>query len=91
MENGIEYNSYKRVIEEEHININLERALNKLMSKEAYILIKHCGLFGEREHTLEEIGKEFSITGSRVGQLKNRAMFNLEKLYKDRKIESYFF
>lgn len=52
---------------------------NRLITnRERDILIKYFGING-KEYTLEEIGKEYSVTRERVRQIKIRALKKLKK------------
>src|SRR4051794_2203430 len=51
-------------------NAELERALSTLPPRDARILRLYFGLEGDREHTLDEIGKLLGVTRERVRQLR---------------------
>jgi RNA polymerase primary sigma factor len=55
----------------------VERALEPLSNREKEVLRLRYGLGTDREYTLEEIGKQLSVTRERVRQIESRA---LEKL-----------
>jgi RNA polymerase primary sigma factor len=57
----------------------LAREVARLPNRTALILRKRFGLLGEREHTLEEIGKELGCTRERVRQIESQALELLEK------------
>jgi RNA polymerase primary sigma factor len=56
----------------------IERALNKLIPREADIIRLFFGVNGKHEHTLVEIGEEFNLTSERVRQIKDRAIEKLK-------------
>ncbi len=55
----------------------LARALTTLPARDAKILELYFGLTGDREHTLDEIGKMLGVTRERVRQLRDRALRRL--------------
>ncbi|HSC31226.1 MAG TPA: RNA polymerase sigma factor RpoD/SigA [Gemmatimonadaceae bacterium] len=55
----------------------LARALSTLPARDAKILELYFGLQGDREHTLDEIGKMLGVTRERVRQLRDRALRRL--------------
>jgi len=58
----------------------LTQLLEKLNPRESRILRYRFGLDGEREHTLEEVGKEFGVTRERIRQLQNIALHRLRRM-----------
>jgi RNA polymerase primary sigma factor len=60
-------------------NAELERALSTLPPRDARILRLYFGLEGDREHTLDEIGKFLGVTRERVRQLRDRALRRLRE------------
>jgi RNA polymerase primary sigma factor len=56
----------------------LERALGKLSEREAMVLKLRKGLLDGREHTLEEVGQQFSVTRERIRQIENKALRKLK-------------
>jgi hypothetical protein len=67
--------------ESEKSNISMSDTVNTLLSliraREAEILRLRFGLFDEKKHTLEEIGKRMSLTRERVRQLEKIAKENI--------------
>jgi RNA polymerase primary sigma factor len=57
----------------------LARALATLPARDAKILELYFGLQGDREHTLDEIGKMLGVTRERVRQLRDRALRRLRE------------
>lgn len=60
----------------ESLSIEVDRALQALAPREAYILRKFFGI-GTQEKTLEEIGNELQLTHERVRQIKEKAIRKL--------------
>ena len=56
----------------------IERALNKLTSREADIIRFYFGLNGKQAHTLAETGVEFNLTTERVRQIKDKSINRLK-------------
>jgi RNA polymerase primary sigma factor len=56
----------------------IERALNKLTSREADIIRYYFGLNGKHACTLTEIGEEFNLTIERVRQIKAKSIIKLK-------------
>ena len=66
---------------EEKTNTNLVRdMLKKLDPREATILQLRFNLDGDREETLEEIGKKFGVTRERIRQIQEMALNKLRKM-----------
>jgi RNA polymerase primary sigma factor len=62
-----------------HISLreHIEEALKDLTDRESKVLKMRFGLGGEREHTLEEVGKLFKITRERIRQIESKALKKL--------------
>jgi RNA polymerase primary sigma factor len=58
----------------------VRRMLSKLEPREAAILQLRFNLEGEREETLEEIGKHFGVTRERIRQIQESALVKLRKM-----------
>ncbi|MGZ5566036.1 MAG: sigma-70 family RNA polymerase sigma factor [Limisphaerales bacterium] len=66
---------------EQKTNTSLVRdMLTKLDDREATILKLRFNLNGEREETLEEIGKRFGVTRERIRQIQEMALTKLRKM-----------
>ena len=59
------------------LTVQVERALSMLSSKEEQILRLRFGLGETGEHTLEEVGKQFSVTRERIRQIEVKALRKL--------------
>ena len=62
---------------ESDLGNEVERTLAPLSDREKEVLRLRFGLGGDREYTLEEIGKRLSVTRERVRQIESRAMQKL--------------
>jgi RNA polymerase primary sigma factor len=67
----------------------LEASLMHLPDREARILKMYFGLDGHEAHTLEQIGKEFSVSRERIRQIKDRALVRLRLGATGRVLESF--
>jgi RNA polymerase primary sigma factor len=67
----------------------IERALNKLIPREADIIRFYFGLNGNHMHTLTEIGEEFNLTHERVRQIKAKAIYKLKYTTLGRVLKTY--
>ncbi len=67
----------------------LEASLTHLPEREARILRLYFGLDGEEPHTLEAIGREFSVSRERIRQIKDRALVRLRLGATGRALEAF--
>jgi len=56
----------------------VQKMMLKWTSRERGILIMRFGLEDGVTHTLEEVGKEFSVTRERIRQIENKALSRLK-------------
>ena len=68
------------VVSEGALSEKLEALLDKLPEREAAILRLRFGLVGEREHTLEEIGRMYGVTREAIRQIEGKALRKLQYL-----------
>ena len=62
----------------------LAKIISSLSDREQKIIKMRFGIGGERPHTLEEVGAEFSVTRERIRQIEAKALSKLRK-HKDTK------
>jgi len=67
----------------------LEASLTHLPDREARILELYFGLDGQEPHTLEQIGRKFSVSRERIRQIKDRALVRLRLGATGRVLESF--
>jgi RNA polymerase primary sigma factor len=84
-----ELGSTEAEVEERLLEEEIEAALSTLRPRDAKVLRLYYGLGGEREHTLEEIGKILGITRERVRQLRDRALRELREGEKAEALASF--
>jgi RNA polymerase primary sigma factor len=67
----------------------LEASLTHLPEREARVIKMYFGLDGEEAHTLEQIGRKFSVSRERIRQIKDRALVRLRLGATGRVLESF--
>jgi RNA polymerase primary sigma factor len=67
----------------------VERALATLSPKEKEILRLRFGIGEEGEHTLEEVGKRFSVTRERIRQIETKALRKLRHPLRGRALKAF--
>jgi RNA polymerase primary sigma factor len=67
----------------------VERALSTLSPKEKEILRLRFGIGEEGEHTLEEVGKRFSVTRERIRQIETKALRKLRHPLRGRALRAF--
>jgi RNA polymerase primary sigma factor len=67
----------------------LEASMKHLPDREARILELYFGLDGQEAHTLEQIGRKFSVSRERIRQIKDRALVRLRLGATGRVLESF--
>ena len=67
----------------------VERALGMLSPKEKEILRLRFGIGEEGEHTLEEVGKRFSVTRERIRQIETKALRKLRHPLRGRALKAF--
>lgn len=68
---------------------DMEKALHTLSERERIILSLYFGLNGEDPLTLEEIGKELSLTRERIRQIKEKAIQRLRHSSRAKYLQGY--
>jgi RNA polymerase primary sigma factor len=68
---------------------DLSNALKLLPPREREIINLRFGLRDQRQHTLEEVGKEFNLTRERVRQIEARALQQLRESPEMRSLADY--
>ena len=58
-------------------NSAIDDLLSCLQERERKIIILYFGLFNNKEHTLDEIGSEMSLTNERIRQIKDKSLVKL--------------
>jgi RNA polymerase primary sigma factor len=71
------------------LTVQVERALATLSSKEKEILRLRFGIGEEGEHTLEEVGRRFSVTRERIRQIEAKALRKLRHPLRGRNLRAF--
>ena len=75
------------------INTNLREATTKILSsltaREERVLRMRFGIGMNSDHTLEEVGQQFSVTRERIRQIEAKALRKLKASFKIKKTESF--
>jgi RNA polymerase primary sigma factor len=71
------------------LTTQVERALSTLSAKEKEILRLRFGIGEEGEHTLEEVGKRFSVTRERIRQIETKALRKLRHPLRGRALRAF--
>lgn len=69
--------------------VEIERSLSTFAIREADVLRYYYGLSGHRQHTLEEISKEFGLTIERVRQIKESTVKRMRNHYRTKLLKAY--
>ncbi len=67
----------------------LAEIISTLSDREQKIIKMRFGIGGERPHTLEEVGYEFSVTRERIRQIEAKALSKLRKHKDTKKLHEY--
>jgi len=67
----------------------LASIISTLSDREQKIIKMRFGIGGERPHTLEEVGAEFSVTRERIRQIEAKALSKLRKHKDTKKLHEY--
>lgn len=74
---------------ESSLRKEIDRSLSTLDQREADVIRYFYGLCGHRQHTLDEIGKEFGLTRERVRQIKEKTIKKMRNNFRNRLLRSY--
>ena len=71
------------------LKVQLAAIISTLSEREQKIIKMRFGIGGERPHTLEEVGSEFSVTRERIRQIEAKALSKLRKHKDTKKLHEY--
>jgi RNA polymerase primary sigma factor len=86
---GSDLPSPEKVLINESLQKEIERALQTLTQRDAEVLRLYFGLGGENQKTLEEIGEQFDLTRERVRQIKEKAIRRLKNTSRCKNLKPY--
>ncbi|MCD8490673.1 MAG: RNA polymerase sigma factor RpoD, partial [Geovibrio sp.] len=66
-----------------------KQILNTLSQREANVLKLRFGIDCESDHTLEEVGKQFSVTRERIRQIEAKALRKLRHPTRSRILKTF--
>ena len=78
-----------RVLIDESLSKEVERALSTLTQREAEVIRLYFGIGVEHSLTLEEIGEKFDLTRERVRQIKEKAIRRLRHTSRSKGLKAY--
>ena len=68
----------------------MREVLKSLTPREEKVLKMRFGIDVASEHTLEEVGKDFSVTRERIRQIEVKALRKLRHPSRSKKLQSFF-
>ena len=71
------------------LKVHLQEIINDLTPREQKILDMRFGLTDGVTHTLEEVGKVFTVTRERIRQIEAKALEKIRQHYKVEKLKGY--
>jgi RNA polymerase primary sigma factor len=74
---------------ESSLRKEIDRSLSTLDEREADVIRYFYGLGGQRQHTLDEIGKEFGLTRERVRQIKEKTIKKMRNNFRNKLLRPY--
>ena len=74
---------------QENLKETTTRVLNVLTAREERVLRMRFGIGMHTDHTLEEVGREFSVTRERIRQIEAKALRKLKHPSRSRKLRSF--
>ncbi len=76
-------------MDQSELKLEIEKALNSLLPREAEIICLYFGINHDHPLTLEEIGAMFSLTRERIRQIKEKAIRRLKHASRSRSLRKY--
>ena len=72
-----------------NLSESTDDVLGSLTAREAKVLRMRFGIGMNTDHTLEEVGQQFSVTRERIRQIEAKALRKLKHPSRSRKIRSF--
>jgi RNA polymerase primary sigma factor len=89
IEDGNEYTPMEAVVNDD-LKEKVREILKSLTPREEKVLKMRFGIDVASEHTLEEVGKDFSVTRERIRQIEVKALRKLRHPSRSKKLQSFF-
>ena len=74
---------------QENLKKTTTRVLSSLTPREERVLRMRFGIGMNTDHTLEEVGQQFSVTRERIRQIEAKALRKLKHPSRSRKLRSF--
>jgi RNA polymerase primary sigma factor len=71
------------------VNMNLAEQTRKVLPREEKVLRMRFGIGEKADHTLEEVGQDFSVTRERIRQIEAKALRKLRHPTRSRKLKNF--
>ena len=81
-------NIEKNVISKQ-LKRDIKKVLSKLTDREALVIRYRFGLDGEKEHTLDQIGKKLKVSRTRIREIETTALRKLRFVSKSKLLRPY--
>lgn len=89
IENETEYSPVDAVVNDD-LKERVREVLKTLTPREEKVLKMRFGIDVASEHTLEEVGKDFSVTRERIRQIEVKALRKLRHPSRSKKLQNFF-